>query len=105
MSTITIWGLHLPFSGGGYFRLFPYGYARWAFKKMSEKVGQPAIFYLHPWELDSDVPRINGASRLSKFRTYSNLSRTESKFKRLLHDFSFAPLGSLLPYSAFEVGS
>jgi polysaccharide deacetylase family protein (PEP-CTERM system associated) len=104
MSTITVSRLHLPFSGGGYFRLFPYQYSRWAFRKMTEKVGQPAVFYLHPWEIDSKVPRINGASRLSKFRTYVNLSRTEAKFKRLLTDFSFAPLGSLL-CSALKVDS
>jgi polysaccharide deacetylase family protein (PEP-CTERM system associated) len=104
MSTITIFGVKIPFSGGGYCRLFPYQYSRWAFRRMSQDNGQPAIFYLHPWELDPGMPKIDGASRLSKFRTYSNLSRTETKFKRLLSDFFFAPLGSLL-YSAFDVAS
>jgi polysaccharide deacetylase family protein (PEP-CTERM system associated) len=96
MSTITIWRLHLPFSGGGYFRLLPYQYSRWAFRRMSQANREPAIFYLHPWELDSGIPKIDGTSRLSRFRTYTNLSTTESKFKKLLHDFSFIPLESML---------
>jgi len=96
LSTISVFGQKLPCSGGGYFRLFPYWYTRRSFKKLNSNGAQPVVFYIHPWELDPDIPVIARASWLSKFRTYRNLKETESRFKRLLEEFRFAPLASLL---------
>jgi polysaccharide deacetylase family protein (PEP-CTERM system associated) len=96
LSTISILGHNLPCSGGGYFRLFPYWYTRRGFKRLNSNGAQPVVFYIHPWELDPDIPVIERASWLSKFRTYRNLNETESRFKRLLEEFQFAPLVSLL---------
>jgi len=96
LSTISILGRNLPCSGGGYFRLFPYWYTRRGFKRLNSNGAQPVVFYIHPWELDPDIPVIERASWLSKFRTYRNLNETESRFKRLLEEFQFAPLASIL---------
>jgi hypothetical protein len=57
---------------------------------------QPIVFYLHPWEIDPDQPRLQ-AGVLSRFRHYRNLHQTESRLRRLMGDFKFAPLASVLP--------
>jgi len=49
----------------------------------------PYNFYFHPWEIDPDQPRIEGASLLSKFRHYINLSRMETKIVKLLKDYKW----------------
>jgi len=96
LSTIAVFGLNLPCAGGGYFRLLPYRFTRWGLKKLNQCNSKPAIFYIHPWELDPNLPVINSASHLSKFRTYINLRKTESRFKRLLAEFKFTTLASML---------
>jgi polysaccharide deacetylase family protein (PEP-CTERM system associated) len=96
ISTITLLGRNFPFAGGGYFRLFPYWYSQWGLKKLNNNGSKPAVFYIHPWELDTDVPKINSASGLSRLRTYINLRNTEKKFSRLLSEFTFVPLASIL---------
>jgi polysaccharide deacetylase family protein (PEP-CTERM system associated) len=92
ISTALLMGRKVPVSGGGYFRLFPYWFTRYALRSINQKEGQPFIFYLHPWELDPEQPRFQQAKILSKFRHYNQLGRTCGRFKRLLTDFSFVPL-------------
>ena len=94
-STIRLWGMNLPVAGGGYLRLFPYQVTAWAIRRINEIERQPAMVYLHPWELDVDQPRI-AAPWLSKFRHYQNLSTTEKKCAKLLEEFSWAPMEELL---------
>jgi polysaccharide deacetylase family protein (PEP-CTERM system associated) len=93
-STIRLWGMNLPVAGGGYLRLFPYQITAWAIRHINEIERQPAMVYLHPWELDTDQPRI-AAPWLSKFRHYQNLSTTEKKCAKLLEEFSWAPMEEL----------
>jgi len=94
-STLSIYGANLPISGGGYFRLLPYGLTAWAIRHINEKEAQPAMFYLHPWEIDPAQPRI-AASWRSRFRHYQNLHSTEEKLARLLEEFSWAPLTAVV---------
>lgn len=96
LSTITVFGCSLPFCGGGYLRLFPYWYTRWGVRNINRNRREPVVFYIHPWELDSEFPKINSASLLSKFRTYVNLKETARRFNRLLSEFRFAPLASMI---------
>jgi polysaccharide deacetylase family protein (PEP-CTERM system associated) len=96
-STVRLGGVNLPVGGGGYFRLLPYSWTKWGISRLN-KEAQAAVFYLHPWEIDPDQPRLPG-SRLSRYRHYTNLDRTESRLKRLLADFRFAPLSDLLGLS------
>lgn len=94
-STIQ-WGmLNLPIAGGGYFRILPYWWARWGIGRVNRVEGQPAIFYLHPWEIDPEQPRLK-AGWLGRFRHYHNLDKTDGRLRRLLSDFRFGPLRSVI---------
>ena len=53
------------------------------------------MFYLHPWEIDPDQPRLP-AGLLGQFRHYRNLHRTETRLRSLMRDFSFGPLETVL---------
>jgi polysaccharide deacetylase family protein (PEP-CTERM system associated) len=96
ISTVKFFGQNFPISGGGYFRLFPYSLIRKGLRSINQKENKPFIFYAHPWEFDTEQPRIKGAANLSKFRHYVNLDKTESKFRRLLGDFQFSTIRQLL---------
>ncbi|SPD74993.1 Polysaccharide deactylase family protein, PEP-CTERM locus subfamily [uncultured Desulfobacterium sp.] len=95
MSTIIMCNHHIPCSGGGYFRIFPYLLTRMCLDRISNE-GKPFVFYLHPWELDPGIPRIKNLSLLSRFRTYVSLSRAKPRLSKLLRDFDFAPLKTFL---------
>ena len=75
-STVRLGGTNLPVAGGGYFRILPYAWTRWGIARLNRVEGQPAIFYLHPWEIDPEQPRLR-ASALGRFRHYRNLHLTE----------------------------
>jgi len=92
LSTAVFFGKNLPIAGGGYFRLFPYWFTKFALKKINNKDMQPFVFYLHPWEIDEKQPRFKQARLLSKFRHYNNLGKTLKRFERLISDFAFVPL-------------
>lgn len=94
-SAIRIGPVNLPVGGGGYFRLLPYGWTRWGIRRMNVREGRPAIFYLHPWEIDPDQPRL-GAGGLAQLRHYRNLDQTEGRLRRLLADFTFGPMREVL---------
>jgi len=93
ISTALLLGRKIPVAGGGYFRLFPYWFTKFALKKINTDERNPFVFYLHPWEIDPDQPRFNHARKLSKFRHYNNLHKTRQRLERLLNDFSFGPMG------------
>lgn len=86
---------NLPIAGGGYFRLFPYWFTQWALRSINEKEGRPFIFYLHPWEVDPEQPRIK-ASKLSEFRHYNNLHKTTDRLTNLLSTFNFTSINEML---------
>ena len=90
------WGpLNLPIGGGGYFRILPYEWTRWGISRLNAVERLPAIFYLHPWEIDDAQPRLN-APALGRFRHYFNLNKTEERLRKLLREFHFATLVSVL---------
>jgi polysaccharide deacetylase family protein (PEP-CTERM system associated) len=91
MPTLQIWGARVPIGGGAYFRLLPYWYTRWAIRHINASEDHSACIYFHPWELDSEQPRIAG-SVSARLRHYFGLRGAESKFRRLLHDFHVQPL-------------
>ncbi len=94
-STVRVLGANVPFAGGGYFRLLPYSVIRWATRRLHAQDRDAAIFYIHPWEFDPGQPR-QPLPWLSAARHYVNLERTETRFRRLLKDFQFAPVRDLL---------
>lgn len=92
ITTVELCGIRLPCGGGGYFRLFPYAWSRWALRRVCEGERRAAVFYFHPWEIDPTQPRIAGIDARSRFRHYVNLGRFEAKLTRLLGDFRWAPV-------------
>jgi polysaccharide deacetylase family protein (PEP-CTERM system associated) len=87
ITTVRVLRHNVPCGGGGYFRLFPYRFSRWALKRVNAREHQSAVFYFHPWELDPEQPRIGGISHKVHFRHYLNLGRMHSRLARLLSDF------------------
>ena len=87
-STVRLGPVNLPMAGGGYFRLLPYWWTRWGISRVNQLERRPAIFYLNPWEIDPEQPRLP-ASRLGRFRHYRNIHRTENRLHQLLKDFRF----------------
>jgi polysaccharide deacetylase family protein (PEP-CTERM system associated) len=96
MSRHRVLGLSVPLSGGGYFRLCPYFIWRCGVKAILAS-RRFYNFYLHPWEIDRDVPRFKGLRFDLRFRHYHNLHKTEARLRWLLRDISFVPLCRALP--------
>ena len=96
ITTAPIASLNIPVGGGGYFRLLPYFLTRWFLQRRQKFVDAPFVFYLHPWELDPDQPRIEGASPKSRFRHYLNLDKVEARLDALLTDFEFDTMHHVL---------
>ena len=94
-STLRISANNVPVGGGGYLRLLPYRFTTWAIRRINHKENQPAMVYLHPWEIDPDQPRIAAGLR-SRFRHYQNLQTTETKLSHLLEEFTWAPMSETL---------
>ena len=94
--------VNLPVSGGGYFRLFPLFWTRYCLRRINRRERQPFMFYVHPWEIDSQQPRRNAGgdlaarSRLSRFRHYVGLAKNEGKLDRLLARFHFGRLSDVV---------
>jgi polysaccharide deacetylase family protein (PEP-CTERM system associated) len=84
----TSWrGMRIPAAGGAYLRHFPFALIRRAFLEHSE-TGIPAMFYIHPWELDPDQPRLDVPWH-ARVRHYGGLARTMPRLERLLSEFRF----------------
>jgi polysaccharide deacetylase family protein (PEP-CTERM system associated) len=86
-ATLRRWGINLPAAGGGYFRLLPYALTRAAFHDCARR-GVPATFYVHPWEVDPDQPRLD-VSWSARARHYGGLARTMPRLELLLSEFRF----------------
>ena len=87
ITTTRAFGRNFPGGGGGFFRLLPYAASRWLIGRVNRIDRRPAIFYMHPWEVDPDQPRVTEADAKSRFRHYINLHRTVPRLRRLLTDF------------------
>ncbi|NKC12957.1 MAG: DUF3473 domain-containing protein [Gammaproteobacteria bacterium] len=87
ITTIHIAGQNIPCGGGGYFRLLPYRYFRWALRRVNSDDREAAVFYFHPWEIDPDQPRQENISLKIRFRHYTNLRHMEQRLKKLLSEF------------------
>ena len=94
ISMIEISKLRIPFSGGGYFRLFPYYIIRRAMKRINDS-NHPVVIYLHPRDIDAGQPRLPMPVNRS-LKCYVNLHSTGKKLCRLLDEFSFAPMSEVL---------
>ncbi len=89
ITTLRVFKKNLPCGGGGFFRLYPYHFSKWAFNKINNNEQQSGIFYFHPWEIDPDQPRQKQLSFKTRFRHYLNLSKMEQRISNLLQDFEW----------------
>nr|WP_315227847.1 XrtA system polysaccharide deacetylase [uncultured Albidiferax sp.] len=89
VTTLRLFGKNFPSSGGGYFRLLPYFLSKLMIDKVLSTDRQPAIFYFHPWEIDTNQPVISGIDIKTRFRHYVNIKRMHGKVGRLLLDYKW----------------
>jgi polysaccharide deacetylase family protein (PEP-CTERM system associated) len=92
MTVLRRFGENIPAAGGGYFRILPYAITRAAFREQ-EAAAVPGIFYVHPWEVDPDQPRVR-ASLTARLRHYTGLRRTVPRLERLLAEFRFSSVAT-----------
>ena len=114
----TIAGKHLVFSGGGYFRLFPYPLIKkWSKechtditentdislntnrKNLTNKASAGGmdgylLAYIHPRDLDGGQPVLEGLPLARRFKSYVGLKGAEPKLRRWLKEFSFVDIAT-----------
>jgi polysaccharide deacetylase family protein (PEP-CTERM system associated) len=95
VTTAEFAGKRLAAGGGGFFRVLPYGFSRWAIRQVNTRDQRPAVFYFHPWEIDPQQPRVTGASMRSKLRHYTNLDVMADKLRQLVKDFAWGRMDVL----------
>jgi polysaccharide deacetylase family protein (PEP-CTERM system associated) len=100
VTTARLGGRTLAAGGGGFFRMLPYAFSRWAVRQVNA-AENPAIIYFHPWEIDPDQPRVANAPLKSKLRHYTNLAAMAGKLQRLITDFSWGRVDAV---AAHELG-
>jgi len=86
MSRLRIGRAALPWSGGAYFRLLPYGLFR---RGVARRLSRESwfMFYLHPWELDAHESPPAGMPLLRRLRSYAGRPRMADDLRRLLTEF------------------
>jgi polysaccharide deacetylase family protein (PEP-CTERM system associated) len=87
---------NVPVGGGGYFRLYPLPLTRLLLSRLNHRFGRPFVCYVHPWEIDPQQPRLRCGSRVSRWRHYVNLGRTEAKLDALCRQFRFGTLSEAI---------
>ncbi len=95
VTTAEFAGRRLAAGGGGFFRVLPYAFSRWAIRQVNTRDGRPAVFYFHPWEIDPQQPRVTAASLRSRMRHYTNLDIMADKLKQLVRDFEWGRMDVL----------
>jgi polysaccharide deacetylase family protein (PEP-CTERM system associated) len=98
-STLRILGHNIPVSGGGYLRHSPYWYSRMMINALNKR-RQPVVIYVHPWEIDPDLPSIRNLSVLQRLRMYGSTKLFYHKLDRLLSDFEFIGMAEYLGLKA-----
>ena len=94
MTTLRVASLNLGASGGAWLRLLPPLVPRIAFARMNA-AGEPAVLYVHPWELDPEQPRLR-VSAAKRIAHYTNLASTERRLAGLLERFPFGTMEEAL---------
>ncbi len=94
VTTAMLAGRRLAAGGGGFFRVLPYAFSRWAIRQVNGE-GRPAVFYFHPWEIDPDQPRVENAPMRSRLRHYTNLDVMAAKLRHLVGDFAWGRMDAI----------
>lgn len=100
ITTAVLGGRRLAAGGGGFFRVLPYGFSRWAIRQVNRREGRPAVFYFHPWEIDPAQPRVATAPLRSRLRHYTNLGGMADKLGALVREFAWGRMDALAELEA-----
>lgn len=95
VTTAELGSKRMAAGGGGFFRVLPYAFSRWAIRQVNRREGRPAVFYFHPWEIDPKQPRVSNAPLKSRLRHYTNLAGMSAKLRQLIADFSWGRMDVL----------
>lgn len=95
VTTAILGGRRVAAGGGGFFRVLPYAFSRWAIRQVNRREGRPAVFYFHPWEIDPAQPRVGNAPIRSRLRHYTNLAVMADKLRELVHEFAWGRMDVL----------
>lgn len=98
LATVRIIGINWPVGGGFYVRTLPYQLIRAGIRHLNQE-GQPAVMYVHPWELDLEQ-RYYQVTFRERITHYHGRTSLQNKLCRLIQDFDFAPLDKLLDSTA-----
>jgi len=82
---------NIPIAGGFHLRFLPYFYIKYGLNKIN-KNNNSFIFYIHPKDLDPEMPKINEYA----WHYYYNLSGATKKFEKILKDFEFCSVKDFL---------
>ena len=93
-STMSIAGIKWPIAGGFYNRAMPYAMIRHGIRQ-TNKQGEPAIIYVHPWELDTEQVYSQVTVR-ERITHYHGRRRLQKKLRQLLSEFQFGTLQELM---------
>lgn len=96
VTTAELGKRRLAAGGGGFFRVLPYQFSRWAIRQVNTRERRPAVFYFHPWEIDPEQPRVANAPLRSRFRHYTNLGVMAQKLEQLLAEFAWGRMDELV---------
>jgi polysaccharide deacetylase family protein (PEP-CTERM system associated) len=105
VSVMTVAGRRIPFSGGGYLRLFPLSLVKSGFRE-NHRQGRPGMSYIHPREINPRQPRFERppvwrpVERLKYLKYYVNLDSTQPKLTELLRTFRFTTVRDVLDQRA-----
>ncbi len=95
VTTAVLGGRRVAAGGGGFFRVLPYAFSRWAIRQVNARDLRPAVFYFHPWEVDPQQPRVPNAPVRSRLRHYTNLDKMAGKLRELVHEFAWGRMDAL----------
>ncbi len=104
VTTAQLGSKRLAAGGGGFFRLLPYAFSKWAIRQVNVDEQRPAIIYFHPWEIDPDQPRVANAPIKSKLRHYTKLDVMAQKLRRLPEDFQWDRLDAVVAREQVRLG-
>jgi polysaccharide deacetylase family protein (PEP-CTERM system associated) len=100
VTTAVLGNRRMAAGGGGFFRVLPYAFTSWAINQVNKTEQRPAIFYFHPWEVDPDQPRVEGAPIKSRLRHYTKLDAMAGKLNKLTEDFAWGRMDQLAQIEA-----
>ena len=89
-ATLKVGRLNLPAAGGAYLRFFPVALVRRALAS-AEARGVPGTLYIHPWELDPEMPSFSAPWR-TQLRMRGGIGRVAGRVLSLLDRFEFRPM-------------